>query len=137
MSGKTEESGDRAQGQAMQTGTAQGDGSGKPAPPAGDPDPKAGAGQADDGQPDAPTPPLGGSYVVQPSGKLKRTDDSPEARQAIIDAIGQLDPDNSQAWTSGGKPDVAALELVLGYDIDAADRDAAWAEFQAREKGEA
>jgi len=47
--------------------------------------------------------------------------------QAISEAILTLDPENEDAWTGGGKPSVHALSAVLGYEVTAAERDAAWA----------
>jgi hypothetical protein len=45
----------------------------------------------------------------------------------IVEAIGKLDKGNSEHWTNGGSPQVAAIEGILGKQISAADRDAAWA----------
>lgn len=50
---------------------------------------------------------------------------------AIVDAIGQLDKDKAENWTKGGVPQVGAIEAVLGYEISAGERDAAWTAFQA------
>ena len=49
----------------------------------------------------------------------------------IMDAIRSLEPGNPTHWTKAGKPRVKALEERLGYDISAADRDAAWQYFDA------
>lgn len=50
----------------------------------------------------------------------------PEERLAAIrDAIAQLDPENPEHFTKDGKPQVAAIEAILGYNITAAERDAA------------
>lgn len=43
----------------------------------------------------------------------------------IADAIRGLDRDNPELWTNSGKPQVSAIEAVLGYDISASERDAA------------
>jgi len=57
-----------------------------------------------------------------------------DARHAlIVDAIRDLleaDPERADDayWTKSGKPDVKALETLLGFDISAAERDAAWDE---------
>ncbi len=51
---------------------------------------------------------------------------------SLIDAIKQLDPDNTDHFTSGGKPQVDALEKLMGKSVSAAERDAAWAELQAQ-----
>ena len=53
-----------------------------------------------------------------------------DRKARIIAAIGELDPDNPEHFTKGGKPEVKALEAILGFDITAAERDAAWAAFQ-------
>jgi hypothetical protein len=58
----------------------------------------------------------------KPSGK--------QLDQAIAEAIAQLDPKVEEAWTGSGKPNVHALEKLLGFDIDGADRDRVWAEVQ-------
>lgn len=34
-------------------------------------------------------------------------------------------------FTPGGKPDLKALKKALGFDVDGAERDLAWAQFQA------
>ena len=46
---------------------------------------------------------------------------------AIAGAIKGLD---KKTFGADGKPDVKALEAALGYDITAAERDAAWASIQ-------
>ena len=43
----------------------------------------------------------------------------------IIEAIGCLDEDNTEHWTSGGKPMVVAIETLLGKSIVASQRDEA------------
>ena len=48
----------------------------------------------------------------------------------IIQAIGQLEKENPEQWTQDNKPDVKALEIKLGYDITAEQRDIAWDMFQ-------
>lgn len=57
-----------------------------------------------------------------------------EELQAVI---GGLDVMDATLWTDGGKPQVKAIEAVLGRQISAADRDEAWDIFQkSREGGE-
>jgi len=52
----------------------------------------------------------------------------------IINAINSLDETDTSLWgTKTGKPNVKAIEKVLGYDITAADRDAACAAIDAAE----
>ncbi len=53
-----------------------------------------------------------------------------ELNEAIKDAIKSLDPDDSKAWTIHGKPHVTAIEAILGRNITAEQRDAAWTEIQ-------
>lgn len=81
--------------------------------------------------------------VIEPPAKvaaqllaLGAIEPAPEAaaapidRDAIVGAIGKLDPENTDHWTQAGAPDVRALEAVLGGQITAKARDAAWAEVQ-------
>jgi len=53
-----------------------------------------------------------------------------DRHQAIVDVIAVLDPEDAQLWTKSGAPVVAALERVLGHDITAAERDAAWEGYE-------
>lgn len=51
----------------------------------------------------------------------------PAARQeAIIAAIGQLDPANADLWLGNGAPDVKAIIAVTGWNLSAAERNTAW-----------
>ncbi len=54
------------------------------------------------------------------------TDEEPSREQAIEDAINNLEVGHEDHWTKAGKPEVKALEAALGFDISAAERDAAW-----------
>jgi hypothetical protein len=47
-------------------------------------------------------------------------------QEAIIEAIGKLDPAVDDNWMNDGRPQVKAIENVLGKGIKAGDRDAAW-----------
>lgn len=49
----------------------------------------------------------------------------------ILEAIDDLEPGAVGQWTKSGKPKVAAIEVVAGIDISAAERDAAWSEFES------
>ena len=49
--------------------------------------------------------------------------------ERIAAAIELLDPDNPEHFTKGGKPQVKAIEAILGDVIDAADRDRVWDTF--------
>lgn len=48
-----------------------------------------------------------------------------ELVKAIAEKITHLDPKNEEHFTQGGKPGVAVLEKMLGYDITYEDRDKA------------
>ena len=45
-----------------------------------------------------------------------------------VKAMMAEDPEKGQAalWTKAGKPEVKAIEKMVGFDITAAERDAAW-----------
>lgn len=52
----------------------------------------------------------------------------------IVMAIADLTPGRDDHWTRAGKPEVAALRAATGLDdVTAAERDAAWATFQAHD----
>lgn len=53
----------------------------------------------------------------------------PPSIDDIIEAILQLDP--AKDYTNAGVPNVQAIELVLGTNINAKQRDEAWAKIQA------
>lgn len=53
----------------------------------------------------------------------------------IVSVIGELDPDAE--YTKSGKPDVKALEDLLGFAISATERDAAFAAFSAHKDAHA
>lgn len=50
-----------------------------------------------------------------------------DLNDAIVDAIGDLSP---ESFGKDGKPNVKAIESMLGHDITAADRDKAWGVYQ-------
>jgi len=56
------------------------------------------------------------------------TDNRQAQIEAAIRDLLESDPERTdeEVWTKAGKPDVKALELLLGLDISAAERDAAW-----------
>jgi len=68
-------------------------------------------------------------------GKKEGDPDAASERRAkvrqnmIVSGIGELDP--ATEYTKSGKPDVKALVDLLGFDIDAKERDAAFAVFAA------
>ena len=45
--------------------------------------------------------------------------------EAIANAINAVDADKEN-WTKSGKPTVGAIEAILGWNIDAKERDAIW-----------
>lgn len=50
---------------------------------------------------------------------------------ALVEAIGELDPENEKHFTVDGKPEVRALKEAAKFkSLSAAERDAAWAEWQ-------
>ncbi len=58
-------------------------------------------------------------------------------RDEVVEAIGKLDPKDSGLWTAGKKrkPKVGALNALLDFEIDASERDEAWATYQERQGG--
>ena len=70
-----------------------------------------------------------GVRITNPKAGSQGTQQGPESEEqrlaAIRETIAGLDKDNAELWTSGGKPQVAAIEAVLGYQITAAERDKA------------
>ncbi len=74
--------------------------------------------------PDAPGAPPAGD-TVPAEGSV----------EAIMEAINALSPTSETFWNKDGRPAVAAIERVLGYDISVADRDAAWDVYQERAPG--
>ena len=60
----------------------------------------------------------------KPPRESAKPQDAAVLEEAILLASATL-PEGS--FTKNGAPDVKALEAVLGYDITAAERDAAWA----------
>lgn len=67
----------------------------------------------------APKAPRGGAKVSSPKSKAARIAD-------IVNAADRLDPANPGHFTEDGKPDVTALEGLLGWRPAAAERDEAW-----------
>ena len=52
-----------------------------------------------------------------------------ERTTALLEATMTLDPANDAHFTKKGKPKVAALEVVSGLDISAAERNEVWAQY--------
>ena len=57
--------------------------------------------------------------------------DAAERLAAITNAIGQLDPNNTDQWLKDGKPSGEAIAAVLGWPVTAAERNAAWTTLSA------
>ena len=89
-----------------------------------DPSPGSGAGEEDPaakGDDPAPGPEPGAG---EPASRHDR----------ITVAIADLTPGQADHWTRAGKPEVAALRAATGLDdVTAAERDAAWAAYQAHD----
>ncbi len=51
----------------------------------------------------------------------------------LLAAIETLDESDPNVWTGDGKPKVEPLSELLGREVTAAERDAAWAEFSEEE----
>lgn len=52
----------------------------------------------------------------------------------LVAAIAKLDPAREDHWTQGGKPECRALAEIIGRDVSAKERDAAWDAVQAQAK---
>ena len=57
--------------------------------------------------------------------------EQPSLETRIVHAIGVIDG-NAEDFTKAGPPRVRSLKRVLGFDVTAAQRDAAWDAYQAR-----
>ena len=72
--------------------------------------------------------------IAAPAGgdKEQPADTDTDRQAAIVEAIGKLDPENPDHYTKSGKPDIAVLGSLTGFDdITAAERDAAFAALGA------
>lgn len=88
----------------------------------------------------APSAPVEGDEEKEPAGQMisgPRPEEETGRVAMIMAAIdhgistGQLDPDNTGYFTRGGKPQVTAIESIMGWIPSAAERDAAWKAYQA------
>lgn len=52
----------------------------------------------------------------------------------LVGYIADLDPNNEEHFTKGGKPEVKVLEDKAGFNVTAAERDNAWEAFVAEQK---
>lgn len=76
-----------------------------------------------------------GKATDAPAANTGPTDEA-ERKNAIKVAISQLDKADTTKWTGAGVPRTDALQVVLGWAVSGAERDAAWAEVQAESKAE-
>lgn len=53
-----------------------------------------------------------------------------DGEDPVIYAMGHLDPDNPDHWNRDNKPQVGALEDILGFHISVGERDRAWARYR-------
>lgn len=74
---------------------------------------------------------MDGSPVVEDAPDESTKPDGDVGIDDIVQAIGLLNPDEDGQFTQGGKPEVKALEELLGQDISAAQRDEAWTKYQS------
>ncbi|CCN69784.1 HI1506-related protein [Vibrio nigripulchritudo] len=58
------------------------------------------------------------------------TTPDPKTPESLVDAILKLDASNASHFTSSGKPQVDALESLMGTKVTAAERDEAWQQVQ-------
>jgi len=58
----------------------------------------------------------------------------PNRMTLLVEAIGQLDPNNKEHYTNANKPDAKVLSKMLNSDVRAAERDFAFAEYQRQTK---
>lgn len=75
----------------------------------------------------------GGSGGAPPTPNPAPATDLEKVEKAV-EAIGRLDPLNPEHFTNQGIPRVDAIGKLLGYDITAEQRDAAWAAVQAQKQ---
>ena len=80
----------------------------------------------------------GGGTVSEPEAKVV---EEPEDKGIVLtndrliqltQAIDKLEKDNDKHWTNKNEPEIAALKEITGGKVSAAERDAAWAAYQAQ-----
>lgn len=67
------------------------------------------------------------SSASKQSGAL----DADSLPNCLVEAIALLSPDNSEHFTSSGKPTTEALSELMQTKVSAAERDEAWEQYQA------
>ena len=58
--------------------------------------------------------------------------DETERLAEIQNSIGLLDTTNSDLWLKDGRPNTAAIIAIVGWNVTAAERDAAWSALQVK-----
>lgn len=71
------------------------------------------------------SPVRGNMGLVPPATGAAPTGEQAQTVLTVAEAIAQLDPENPEHYTKGGKPQTSALEQILGRPVSAAERDAA------------
>lgn len=64
------------------------------------------------------------------AGKTPVTLSDAEKLEAVKAVIGSLDIENTELWTKSGSPNATALGGLVGFDVSASLRDAAWNEVK-------
>lgn len=82
-----------------------------------------------------PEPPVRDPRAPVDDGDDGSGSDAPQplTEADIVAAIGQLDSGNPKHWTKGNAPQLDALKDILGKPVTGAERDAAWATYQAQQ----
>lgn len=71
---------------------------------------------------------IGDEVAAQGGGRAPADDAARIA--AIAEAIGKLDKEDASLWKKDGAPNTAAIVMQVGFEITAAERDAAWAQVK-------
>jgi len=66
--------------------------------------------------------------------EVSQDSDGPGRDDLLQLAIQSLDPENNDHFTNSGKPQATALAEIIKTPVSAAERDAAWEQFQAGKK---
>ena len=85
------------------------------------------------------SPGEGGKAAVEGNAAAQADENGdPDRAVRLIAAIGELASDNSEHWTTSGKPRTEALEAVSGLEnVSAAERDAAFEAYLSGKEGDA
>lgn len=86
-------------------------------------------------------------YTAPPEGSEKGGDQSStesndsqaqaetDTQAKVFSAFDQLDPENAEHFTKGGKPELNALRALFGIELTAKERDEAWIAYLVEEQG--